>query len=242
MSRKGYSLQAFALSRIYYAQFGKKYGTVFTMEMNNKQYLITAKHLSELMSFSPQNEAVLPVFYKRKIQNIPVKLVGHCPNEIDISVLTADSEFKAPITMTPDSPNYAYGEDVYFFGFPYPAERNPRLVINDNNFTPFVKKGAIAYASQSYFFIDGHSNPGFSGGPVVMQFLDDSENPENDLYHVIGVVRGYQTTNIPVFNKLGETMFKFNENSGITLVYDIQAAVNVINANPIGVPINHKPK
>ena len=53
-------------------------------------------------------------------------------------------------------------------------------------------------------------------------------------YNVAGVISGYQVSALPVYNLHGEQIGLLPENSGILLAYGIQAALDLINANPIG--------
>ena len=62
-----------------------------------------------------------------------------------------------------------YGQDVYFLGFPYGLHGDMSALSNDLPF-PFVKKGIISLFHNdgvNRIYLDGHNNPGFSGGPVV---------------------------------------------------------------------------
>ncbi len=105
---------------------------------------------------------------------------------------------------------------------------------------PLVKMGIVSsmqYEPQlgcSSIILDGHNNPGFSGGPVV--FIPDGHSPGNaSQFSVAGVVASYPTYNEPVFdNNQKETNLFIQNNPGLVIVYDIQHAVKLIEANPIG--------
>ena len=231
---------AIAASKIYCATFGERYGTFFTMEVGKKQYLITAKHLAKQLDYSsgmahiytPRNEALFPM---------PVKLVGHGKEKVDISVLTLESEMgKLGPLMKPISPKY--GEDAFFFGFPYPQEANTRVAMGIDSSVPFVKKGIISYISRNgTFFISEQVTKGFSGGPVVMRDRDGAENQSDAFYHVIGVISAYRATDIPVIEGDNESSLIARANSGIIVAHDIKFAIDIIKSNPIGFPIKPKP-
>ena len=77
--------------------------------------------------------------------------------------------------------------------------------------------------------LDGHNNPGFSGGPVVCHIAD-----RNNELTVIGVVSGYRADSIPVLHKGKETELIYQYNTGLVIAYKINLALELINENPIG--------
>ena len=242
MSIRSTLLRNIASERVYCAHFGEDFGTFFTMEMDGKQYLITAKHLAEKLNFGTVGVAemtFLPVLYNKKPASLFVSLVGHGKKDVDISVLASTSLFGTAMpSIKPISPNIEYGEDVFFFGFPYPEEADPKVVMDASLPTPFVKKGVISYISnKGHILIDGQNNPGFSGGPVVMRDFEGPNKPTDGYYHVIGVVSGYKGTPIAVLDNKGKQVYTVAENSGIMVVHDISSAVYMIKSNPIGFPL-----
>jgi len=68
-----------------------------------------------------------------------------------------------------------------------------------------------------------HGTIGYSGGPVVFQFPGEKD------IKVVGVISGYR--------KADETPRDLSINSGIIIAYDINYAVELIKANPIGFTI-----
>ena len=239
MSKKDYSLQAFASSRVHCAIFGKQYGTFFTIEVNKKQYCITAKHLAEQLNFS-SGKADIQVPHSKSLLSMPIKLVGHGENDVDISVFAAEYEMGDPEPlMEPISPKY--GEDAVFFGFPYPKEARAGVAMGIDTPIPFVKKGIISYVSRSgRFFISEQVTKGFSGGPVVMIGCYDTKKLYDVFYHVIGVITAYRATDIPVVEGDNESSFIAMGNSGIMVAHDIKFAIDMIKSNPIGFSIKRK--
>ena len=76
-------------------------------------------------------------------------------------------------------------QDVYFLGFPYDLT-NDGGTINRNFPIPLIKKGilsAIQVGEVKTLLLDGHNNPGFSGGPVVCQIV----NGRSDELTAIGI-------------------------------------------------------
>ena len=120
-----------------------------------------------------------------------------------------------------------YGQDVYFLGFPYGYTGS--FVFTDGGYPlPFVKKATVSLLERKTMILDGHNNPGFSGGPVVY-----TEPNKND-FKVAGVITAYRFVEEPVFHDGQETDFIYKYNTGIIEADGIIWAKDLIQANPIG--------
>ena len=74
--------------------------------------------------------------------------------------------------------------------------------------------------SPSVMFLDGHNNPGFSGGPVCFKKAGDK------LFTIAGVISGYRYSQMPVLDKDNKkTEYYIKENTGIINAADISFAV-----------------
>jgi len=216
-----------AIQRTFHIKVGDSTGTCFTIDVENKQYLVTAKHVvPDLVGTSN-----IEIFHEQQWKNIEVTVVGHCDGEIDISVLTTNLQISPTHPLEPTSAGMAYGQDVYFLGFPYGMAGEIGLMNRDFPF-PFVKKAIV---SCMYFengiqisFLDGHNNPGFSGGPVIFK-----EHNSID-YKVCSVVSGYRYQEEPVYQNGNPVPLELRANTGIVITYGIKHAVDLIKANPIG--------
>jgi hypothetical protein len=82
-----------------------------------------------------------------------------------------------------------------------------------------------------HFFLDGHNNPGFSGGPVVFK------EPNKNEFKVASVISGYRYTNEPIFAGEEKVPLAYRYNTGIIISYGIKHGVDLIESNPIGLPI-----
>ena len=75
-------------------------------------------------------------------------------------------------------------QEVYFLGFPY----SMITYWNESKVAPlpFVKKAIVSQIElsehSSILYLDGHNNPGFSGGPVVCKL------PKHTDWMVVGVI------------------------------------------------------
>ena len=69
------------LQRVFQISAGTSAGTCFTIEVDGKQYIISAKHIAE-----PANAATaVRIFHGGQWKEISLSLAGHCDGEIDIS-------------------------------------------------------------------------------------------------------------------------------------------------------------
>lgn len=91
-------------------------GTIFTSEIDKKQYIITAKHLVKDIT----NSSIAEIYYEKQWKEINLSLVGHSPADIDISVLATDIQLTPPkLPCEPSTKEISFGQDVYFLEFPY---------------------------------------------------------------------------------------------------------------------------
>jgi S1-C subfamily serine protease len=216
------------LQRTFYVKVGNSTGTCFTIDVNDKQYLVTARHVVENISKSAQ----IDIFHEHQWKTIEVALVGHCTNDIDISVLSTNIQISSTYGLEPSQGGIIYGQDVYFLGFPY-GMAGEVGGLNRDFPLPFVKKAIlsctyIAKNGSHLFYLDGHNNPGFSGGPVVFR-----EPSKVDL-KIAAVVSGYRYVNEPIFYGAERLPLEYRYNTGIVICYGIKHAVDLIHQNPIG--------
>ena len=201
-------------------------GTAFTVDINDRQYLVTARHV--LAEFDA--DGTIEVFSKGRWVPMTVKLVGHAPDDVDITVLAPSRRLtKAGLPMTPlgKDVHLTYGQDVYFLGYPY-GFLGRNVFGPDEYPLPFVKKATVSLFDGTVFYLDGHNNPGFSGGPVVFQEAGSQE------FKVAAVVSGYQDVPEPVLHGQDDTGLTVSHNTGIIVTHAIKGALDLIEQNPIG--------
>ena len=214
-------------------------GTAFMLDIDGRQYIITAKHLVQ-ESIDP-----LHLFWGGKWQLLPVGLIGHCEGETDISVLYTNQNI--PKTVYPEGgglgieTDLKLGEDVLFYGFPH-GMNTP--LGSGRGHVPLVKRGIVSGffgaplgSGEESLLIDGHNNPGFSGGPVV------STRSRN--YKAAGVIASYRYSYQKVYGvdssgqiDESEVIGYVAENTGVTLAHNIKPALDIIAKNPIGLSLD----
>lgn len=217
--------------RVFRTCFGNTTGTCFAVEVDEKQYIVTAKHL--LTPRQVPTSILLDqggAFYQ-----FPCTFVGYGKDDTDIAVLSLQQQiaptFPAPATRA----GMVYAQDVYFLGFPFNLRFD--LEISASKFPfPLVKKAIVSGTEEGRYgvmYLDGHNNPGFSGGPVVFK------PPGSNVFQIMGVVSGFRTEDVKALKGTDEkeTDLIIRLNTGIIVSYPIDAAIDVIKENPVGFPV-----
>ena len=205
---------------------GLETGTAFTIEEEGREYLVTARHIAH----SLRGKCQVEVFKDGGWSPLEVTAVGHAPGEVDISVLAPVERLTLtrPLPLPAISEGLPYGQEAYFLGFPYGIGDN--FLRDTGHPVPFVKRVTVSTLFGKPYLLDGHNNPGFSGGPVVFC------PPGRKEFQVAAVVSGYRWASAPVRDHEDrDTNFHLRENTGIVVAFDVREAVTLIRGNPIGV-------
>ena len=209
-------------------------GSSFTVEVDGKQYLITARHL--LKDFKGEIELwVGKTWSKRKASAIyPSKA------SVDIAALDLGRPITVTFPLEPSSGGLTLGQQAFFLGYPHGLGSSVSVSDLPPGFgeIPFLKSGIVSALDERdpnawIIYLDGQNNSGFSGGPIVFWHAASKS------FRVAGVVRGYRNEALPVLKRkdLGDPAAKaHNElftraNSGIVIGYDIRHIVEAIRAS-----------
>ena len=221
------------IQRVFHIGYQDELGTAFTIEHNNKQYLVSAKHIFEdVEDMKSGQDLEVTIFHDKKWKPLLTKLYIHELEHIDIIIFSFsdkyDLSFRYPLKC--DLGGNILGQDTYFLGFPYGIFMKDDGSINRKFPIPFVKKATLsAIISDTIdgdiIYLDGHTNKGFSGGPVIFY---DYKNKE---VKVAGVMRGYLKDEKEI--EIGDEyeVLKYNENSGIILVQSISHIFEIFEKN-----------
>jgi len=217
------------LQRVFQIKVGVALGTGFSIDVKGKQYLVTASHVVGALSGTTEIE----LFHDGQWKSLGVTVIGrYNPDEIDVAVLGPHKPLTHPKFAMEPSCGVAYGQDVYFLGFPYGLAGNLGE-INRNFPAPFVKKAVVSclpagFSGAQVFYLDGHNNPGFSGGPVVFT------EPGQTEFKVAGLISGYRQEMNPVYEGDAPTSLQHGSNTGIVICYMIKHALDAIHLSPAG--------
>lgn len=216
-------------SRVFFVQYKQNGGTTFTIEVDGRQYLVTAKHVVQGI----QDKDTIQIFHEGQWKNLDVKVLRVSPPEIDIVVLIPPGQLSPSIPLEPTIDNLTLSQQVYFLGFPYGLKQYVGDINNGFPF-PLVKSGVCSAIDQkkeskyNLIYVDGMANPGFSGGPLVFKDL------RTEKFKIAGVVSSYRYHPAQVVGREPTTELMALENSGILIAYDIGPAVSIIKQHPEG--------
>ena len=219
-------------SNIFLRTFQLKYrnqtGTCFTIDVDGRQYLCTARHL--LNEFNGEQ---IELFHKNEWKILEVDLVGYGSESADICILAPRIQLSPPLPLPLGIGKMAIGQDVYFLGYPY-GWRTEGSDFTNHFPIPLVKRAtlsAVIFDEPQKLLLDGHNNLGFSGAPVVFRKMGQSDD---DLY-LASIVSAYRCMPEPILDEKGnKTPLKYYENTGIIVSHSIKHAIESIHENPIG--------
>jgi len=221
-----------AIQRTFRIAYGDSAATCFTLDVDGRQYIVTARHVVP----NAADTLLVRVHYNRQWQDLQCQVVGLATGEVDIAVLAPPHQLSPAHIFEPTTREMYLSQDAYFLGFPYGLHSEVGE-INGNFPLPLVKKACVSMlafgvAETKLMLLDGHNNPGFSGGPVVYA-------PPSQLAatRVAGVISGYHHHWESVYLGDDKTDLKYKYNTGIIVVYSIDYAIELIRANPIGAPL-----
>jgi hypothetical protein len=175
---------------------GSVYGSAFTVQVEGREYLITAKHVVQDFRMDGSTESIEIRKLGRdehsheltlRWQRLAVKIFGS--STADVAVLVLEQPLRDAAALKPRTGQIAMGQDIYFLGFPLGIAM-PVGGINEPFPVPFVKRGILSNADGTGFiYFDGYNNPGFSGGPVVYRaFWGKDADPSH--FYVAAVITG----------------------------------------------------
>ena len=225
-------ITANAIQRTFHLRLSGQSATGFVIDVDKRQYLITAKHFAG----SIQSNQSIDIYYKNQWNSVPVSVVGHTAGDVDISILSVPFLLAHPDLKLPaDMGGIIYGQDVYFLGFPFGLYGDAGAAMVEFPL-PFVKGGILSCFAKSpdgheTLIIDAINNLGFSGGPVIFK------EPGSPDFKIASVISGYRFNEAPVYQGTQQLPISVRENTGLVLSYPIRYAIEVINSNPIGMQL-----
>jgi hypothetical protein len=238
-------------------------GTAFTLDVDGREYLVTAKHMVEKLK---RKDAIEIRVRNDQWDRINVA-VYPCEGDVDIAVLIPPRQLTVNFPLEPinDLSAVRDGQDMYFAGFPFGASAWSVSAyargLNGEYPIPIIKKGVYSGTLEAkdkprVILLDGYNNHGFSGAPIVFRNLD---RPNDWVYYVFAVVSGFVPELSPVVTpdqiRHGEDVSKVESwrlmltepgkilrdtgqfvplNTGIVRGYPIKNALDLIRKHPNG--------
>ena len=223
------SVTANILQRTFRIRCNGHTGTCFTIDVQDRRYLVTARHVVD----SIRDDALVYISHNRGWLPLRVRLVGHGVGDIDVTALAPQELFGVSYPLKVTTRHLMLAEDIYFLGFPYGLSMQMKTELNAGYPLPLVKKAVVSALGleDNPMLLDGHNNVGFSGGPVARRGTKEEQT-------VIGVVSGYRYDRHKVRDENGdETSHTYDTNTGIIIAHDIRHVLGIIAAKPIGIPV-----
>lgn len=201
--------------------YGKYLGTCFTIDVEDRQYIITARHVVE----GVEDVDEIMIGRHDKWVTVTVTAIPCSPKTADIIVLAPSRVLTPTLRVICQPDRYIYGQDVFFLGFPFgftPSGGTPSLA------APFCKRATISAIVKKngaeVIVLGGQSNSGFSGAPLFYH--------ENGT-RVFGVLTGDTRQLIHEFG-LGKDKEPVYESAGFIEGVSIKHALDAIAMRPIG--------
>lgn len=214
------------IQRTFHIRYNGQSGTCFTLDLDQRRYLITARHIVENIN----DRDIVEISHGGSWIPIDVALVGHGNGNVDTTVLAPQVRFGANHALNATTAGLLYAEEVYFLGFPF-ALGFDIGEINADFPAPLAKKALVSAIGlgDAPMLLDGHNNPGFSGGPVVRGWNSEGQT-------VVGVVSGYRHDTQPIRDSAGTVMpYTYRMNTGIVIAWEIGHVTELVSNNPIGI-------
>jgi hypothetical protein len=245
------------INRVFLVRGPSEAGTAFTIEVDGRQYVVTAKHVVKGM----KDDDTIQIQKNDQWSPITVKVL-RCDDPVDIAVLVPPSQLSTSFPLEPSSAGMWFGGENFFLGFPYAKTTGSNLA--GGYPLPLIKRATLSGMSQlvpgkgTLIILDGYNNPGFSGSPVV--FRDTSKSEVT--FKVAGVVVSFLPEAGPVLKTEEVTQARITDddrqegrileyhqklyrvtretgdfvrlNTGLAFAHDIKFAVDLIREHPIG--------
>jgi hypothetical protein len=245
------------LFRTVMVKTSKDFGTMFSIEVDSREYWLTAKHVLTGAKHPPFGSITTKQISVSVLDPFAVEIkwtpfdfsVIDPGKDIDIVVLAPKHSIQFfPIGTLPIKSDAPVGGECEFLGFPFANFSMNKLPDGRWYRLPFIKHCYLSGSTEApspVWILDGINNEGFSGGPVVV-----NTGPNQ---HLIGVVSGYQSENSDVISvpdhpapdrkptsskpqakAKAKTKNVVQTNTGLVFAFDASVALDAIKKNPIG--------
>lgn len=196
---------------------GANSGTAFAIEVDGRQYLVTAKHVLA------GSKAVVLTSEGRKQR---VRINGTWESDdADVAVVALAQHIAPTLPVRVGSKGMYYSQDAYIAGFPLGIAWQPKGDPNRGFPIALPKRALISGEftledGRSVMLIDTHVNEGFSGGPVVINA------PKQDEIQIVAIVIAYTSQEVAVRSADKEIIGAVQANTGLALAEKIELAVD----------------
>jgi len=215
------------LQSVLYLKYGEKGGSSIAVTIDKQGYIVTARHIFP-KNLKNKDTIEFEIMKDGKWSKFNATFLVHRNENIDIAVLKMKGPEREENYFDIGSTDYYLSQECFFLGFPFGYKMEDTSGQNSGFPLPFVKKGIISAfitdsANATQILLDGHNNPGFSGGPVVIVQLDPNKKMK---MRVISIISGYLNEKKIMKTKFGN--LPYAENSGIVTSYSFDHVFEII--------------
>lgn len=220
------------LYRVFRIRHDGAASSAFTVDYLGKQYLVTARHSVHGLGSQGQIE----IWREGNWKPLDVAAIYPSNAQVDAVALLPKQPLSVNYPLAPSMDGLQIAQQVYFLGYPSGLATVGTIPAPPGfGEFAFVKSGIVSAMdsrdkSAMIIYVDGHNNPGFSGGPIVFRPGGSGE------FRVGGVVQGYRNEALPVLKRkdLGNPRASAHQdlytrtNSGIVVGYSIKHITDAI--------------
>ena len=228
------------LQRTFLIKQANSIGTAFSIEVEGREYLVTARHVL------PDLNRSIEVRQENRWKVLPSTGMHHHPGEPDIAIITLGQQMAPRHPLETTLAGTISGQDVLMAGFPF-GWNNSHDNFNNGYPIPFIRAAVLSAVIRQgqtvVALLDGRNNVGFSGSAIIAEHVP----PKDPEYgpKIIAVSTGFhnERTVHP-----SETSSKKAEidgyslsddhvhltNSGFIISHSINHALEIIENNPHG--------
>ena len=150
------------IQRTFRLKVGNRAGTCFTIDVEGRQYVVTARHVvSDLQAGAAAHVEIL---HDRRWKRVRVHVAWLSDEETDAAILSPEVQLSPSYELKPTTTHLTFGQQVYFCGF---SKLVPQVPEKINNGYPIalarqgIVAGMVFENGGITLVIDGHNIPGF---------------------------------------------------------------------------------
>ena len=196
-------------------------GSAFLVEVDSVEYICTARH-----TFDKFTSGEIDVHHGRNWIREPVEVVGVGKGDDDVIVFRWVRQYRKvnsgdhPIQTSNEG--MVFTQEAFVLGYPFRWENSVPEEVSKGWPFPIAKRTIIAgwpsHDLSGGILLDCQVNPGFSGGPVVLNVSDTNK------WAIVGIISSYHHEPTPDSQDLVVTPVP----SGFSVATDIRCATNLI--------------
>jgi hypothetical protein len=221
------------INRLLWIRCGSRLGTAFAIEIDDRQFVVTAAHIVKDFPRHPLLRNRMGRWVGVEAQRITAD-----PDFVDVAVFAPKLQISTAPPVNLGSDALIFGQDLMVLGYPFDpdefAKEEEPIYLANGSPLPMFKKAGFAWMRKApgmghmTLFLDCYANEGFSGAPVF-GYPALRGSGERDIT-IAAVVSHYVPDSQPVLEGAKETPLTARQNPGILVAPTILHAVDGIHS------------